>query len=202
MFIIDWWNSLSLASQIFSCIAFPSTLLLIIQTVSMLMGFDSDGDVTDGAEVDLDPDIDDVSADINGLDGLRIFTVRGIVAFLVVFGWVGIVLDSSGVALSITALIAAASGFLIMFLLAYLLRAVMKLRSDGNIDNRNAVGRSGKVYLTVPPKRSGEGKIQILFQSTYSEISAVTDEEEPITTGAEVIVTGLSGETTLVVKRK
>ena len=89
-----------------------------------------------------------------------------------------------------------------MFLLAFLLRAVMKLRSEGNIDNRNAVGTAGKVYLTVPPSRSGEGKIQIMLQGTYAEVSAVTDEAEAIPTGSEIIVTGVSGQTSLVVKRK
>lgn len=198
MFIIDWWNSLSTVSQIFTCIAIPSTLVLIIQTVMMLLGLSDDGDV----EADLDADIDEIPQDIEGLDGLRIFTVRGIIAFLVVFGWVGTVLDTSGANIYATISVSALCGFLMMVLLAFILRAVMKLRSDGNIDNRNAVGGSGKVYLTIPASRSGEGKIQIMLQGTYAEVNAVTDETESLPTGSEVIVTGVSGQTTLVVKRK
>ena len=89
-----------------------------------------------------------------------------------------------------------------MVALAFLFRAVMKLRSDGNIDNRNAVGTSGKVYLTIPPARSGSGKVQVLIQDAFVERDAVTDEAEPIPTGTEVVVIGVSGQVDLIVKKK
>lgn len=202
MFIIEWWNSLSLLSQIFTCIAFPATLVLLIQTVMMLIGFGDDSDVPDSTEADLDADVDDIPHDFEGLDGLRIFTVRGIVAFLVVFGWVGAVLDGAGVKMYITVPVSALCGFLMMVILAILLKFVMKLRSEGNVDNRNAVGTSGRVYLTIPPSRSGEGKVQVMLQGSLTEINAVTDETDPIKTGSEIVVIGVSGQTSLVVKRK
>ena len=89
-----------------------------------------------------------------------------------------------------------------MIVLSLLIKAVMKLRNDGNLDNKNALGVSGRVYLTIPPSRTGEGKVNILLQGTYVEMDAVTDEDAPITTGSEVVVTGISGQTTLIVKRK
>ena len=89
-----------------------------------------------------------------------------------------------------------------MYIIAALMRGVMKLRNDGNIDNKNALGTSGKVYLAIPPSRSGEGKVNVLLQGSYVEREAVTDENEAIPTGAEIVVTGISGQTTLVVKRK
>ena len=213
MFFVDWWDSLGLVTQIFYCIAVPSTLILLIQTILMFIGF---GEDADGAGDDIggdvgddvgDGDIDDVTeitddADASGLDGLRIFTIRGLIAFLVVFGWVGVVMNGSGAALWLTIPISTVCGFGMMFLLAYLLRLVMKLRSDGNIDNRNAIGTAGKVYLTIPPARSGEGKVQVMIQGSYSERNAVTDDEEPIPTGSEIIVVGISGQTDLVVRKK
>ena len=78
----------------------------------------------------------------------------------------------------------------------------MKLRNDGNTDNRNAVGTAGKVQLTIPPARTGEGKVHVMLQGSYVERSAVTDDEEAIPTGSEVVVVGVSGQTDLVVKRK
>jgi membrane protein implicated in regulation of membrane protease activity len=78
----------------------------------------------------------------------------------------------------------------------------MKLRSDGNADNRNAVGTAGKVYLTIPPSRSGEGKVQVMLQGSYVERNAVTDDTDAIPTGSEIIVVGVSGQTDLVVRRK
>lgn len=217
MFIIEWWNSLAVATQVFYCIAIPATLVLLIQTVLMLIGIGDDADGFDDADLDGvlddmdasdagdgifgDDDISDV-ADAAGFDGLRVFTLRGLVAFFVVFGWVGVAMQGADVSLWITVPVAAVCGFAMMVALAFLIRAVMKLRSDGNTDNRNAVGTAGKVHLTVPPSRSGEGKVHVMLQGSYVERSAVTDSDEAIPTGSEVVVVGVSGQTDLVVKRK
>ena len=206
MFLIEWWNSLSLTLQIFYCIAIPATLVLLIQTILMFLGlddggadFDADIDLdADGIPDDFDMDIDDVA----GLESLHIFTVRGIIAFFVIFGWVGIAMQSANINLIITIIAATVCGFAMMVLIAYLFKLVMRLKSDGNTDNRNALGSAGKVYLTIPPARSGEGKINIMLQGTYVERNAVTDETESIPTGSEIIVVGTSGQTSLVVKRK
>ena len=206
---IEWWNNLGTASQIFYCIAVPATLVLLIQTIMMLIGIGDDGDMDDIS--DLPDDTPDgvfgegdagETVDISGLDGLRIFTIRGIIAFFVVFGWVGVVMQEAGVHLAITLAIATASGFAMMTALAFLFRAVMKLRSDGNTDNKNAIGTSGKVYLTIPPQRSSAGKVQVMLQGAFVERNAVTDETEAIPTGAEIVVIGVSGQVDLVVKRK
>ena len=231
--MLAWWDSLSLISQIFACIAIPTTVVLAIQTVLMLIGLDTEG--ADGADISIDHGIDDLGTDSldvdaldtgdigagldmadgvfgedvplsdpdpSGLDGLRIFSVRGIIAFLVVFGWVGYVMDNAGAALWLSLPVAAVCGIATMVLMALLLRAVMGLRNNGNINNRNAIGTAGRVYLTIPPARSGEGKVNVLLQGSYVERDAVTDEEAPLPTGSEVVVVGLSGQTTLVVKRK
>ena len=214
MFIVEWFTSMNLAGQIFTCIAVPATLVLLIQTVLMLIGADSaeadgigddlpddipDGDTPDG--VFGSDEVTDV-VDSAGLEGLRIFTVRGIIAFFVVFGWVGVLMDNSGCRLWLTVLVSTACGIATMIGLAFIFKAVMKLRNDGNVDNRNAVGVSAKVQLIIPPERSGEGKVHLMLQGAYIERDAVTDDREAIPTGSEVIVVGVSGQTTLVVKRK
>ncbi len=211
----EWWNMLGTAAQTFYCIAIPATLVLVIQTVLIFIGIGESGDGvddlgTDGSFSDLAESGDGIYGtdsvsdmhDIGDLDGLRIFTLRGIIAFFVVFGWVGVAMCSAGVSLYVTVSVSILCGFAVMVGIAYLLRAVMKLRSDGNIDNRNAVGTHGKVHLTVPPARSGEGKVHIMLQGSYVERSAVTDQMEAIPTGSEVVVVGVSGQTDLVVERK
>lgn len=208
----NWWDSLSLVSQIFALIAIPTTGVLFIQTVLMLIGIGMDSGADFDGDIDVDGDLDtdgvfgdgEVDADIDptGLDSLRVFTVRGIIAFLVVFGWTGFVLDRASVNIGIVIPVAAIAGFVMMYILAVLMRAVMKLRNDGNLDNKNALGTSGRVYLTIPAERKGEGKVNVLLQGCYVEREAVTDENEPIPTGAEIVVVGVSGQTTLVVKRK
>ena len=213
--MIEWWNSLDIVLQVFYCIAIPSTLVLLIQTILMFigMGEDADGDIdvdSDAIADDL-PDVDEgvfgdntitEASDSWGLEGLRIFTVRGIISFFVVFGWVGVVMLTAGVPIWITLPVAVICGFGMMFLLAVLFKLVMKLRSDGNIDNRNAIGTSGRVYLTIPASRRGEGKVYVMLQGTYVERSAVTDDAEAIPTGSEIVVVGISGQTDLVVRKK
>lgn len=211
--MMDWWNTLSIASQVFYCIAIPATLLLVIQTVLLFLGIgdDADGvngdvatDVSDALPDDIPdtPDSDGIESDALGWDSLKLFILRGIVAFFVTFGWMGIVMDSAGAALWATIPVSFVCGSAMMVLLALLFRWLMNLRSDGNLDNRNAIGSSGKVYLTVPPSRSGEGKVQIMLQGVYAERNAVTDDEAPIPTGAEIVVVGVSGQTDLVVRKK
>ena len=220
MTIIEWWNALDMAVQVFYCIAVPATLVLLIQTILMFIGMDDDADgagdmgvdgAADGEIADDIPDMDEgvfgentvsEAHDGFGFEGLRIFTIRGIVAFFVVFGWVGVVMAGLDVSMYITIPVAIASGFAMMVLLAFLFKAVMRLRSDGNTDNRNAIGTAGRVYLTIPASRSGEGKVYVMLQGAYVERCAVTDEEESIPTGSEIVVVGVSGQSDLVVKRK
>ena len=214
--MIEWWNSLNALTQIFFCVAIPSTLVLIIQTILTFIGIGAESDFDTDAEIetpegmssdvgdgvfDSDTELDCESID-SGMDSLKLFTFRGIVAFLVIFGWVGVAMDSSGAPVWLTVPIALISGFVMMLSLALIMRMVMKLRNDGTADNRNAIGTAGRVHLTVPPSRSGEGKVHVMLQGAYVERDAVTDEEEAIPTGSEIVVVGVSGQTSLVVKRK
>ena len=211
MFIINWWNSLDLAAQIFYCIAIPASVILIIQTILTFVG------IGDGAEADADADIPDdadmpdgvfgndtvtEAHDFVGLEGLRILTLRGIIAFFVVFGWVGVVMNAFAIKLYITIPVAFVCGVAMMLLLAIIFRYLMKLRNNGNINNKNAIGVSGKVYLTITPSRQGQGKVQIIVQGAFIEREAVTDDVSAIPTGSEVVVVGVSGQTDLIVKRK
>ncbi len=210
MFLIDWWNSLGTASQAFACVAIPASLILVIQTVMLFFGFGEDGvddlpddlpeaDVSDGV---FGEELPTEAPDGIGQVGLRVFTLRGIVAFLVVFGWLGLILDGAGAALYITLPVSFVAGAVMMVLLALIFRAIMGLRNDGNADNRNAIGASGKVHLTIPPSRTGEGKVHVMLQGAYVERNAVTDDTSPIPTGCEVVIVGISGQTDLVVRRK
>lgn len=214
---VEWWNLLSTATQVFYCIAIPATLVLLIQTVLIFIGFGEGGDTPD--DIELDDALDSIgegdagdgifgadsvsdSHDLSDLGDLRILTIRGIVAFFVVFGWVGVAMQSAGLALYITIPVSLLCGFAAMVGIAFLLRAVMKLRGSGNIDNHNAIGTQCKVHLTVPPHRTGAGKVHVMLQGSYVERSAVTDETDPIPTGSEAVVVGVSGQTDLVVERK
>ena len=211
--MVEWWNALTGLERCFAYVAIPATLVLAIQTVLLLIGLGNGDAGTDGISdgVDLDgdgiPDIDlggmegndlhgdgipdmelDLDPDLPGREissdgGLRVFTIRGLVAFFSVFGWCGLAMLRSGAGAAISCLTSLALGSAAMIILA-------------------AMGACGSVYLTIPAARRQKGKVSLLVQDRLGEFDAVTDDEQPIPTGSEVVVVGVSGKSTLVVCRK
>lgn len=138
-----------------------------------------------------------------GLDGgLRLFTFRGIIAFLCVLGWVGVLCVRLALPLPVSVAVAAASGLVAMVLIALLFRFVYSLQADGTENIRDALGASGTVYLRIPPARTGRGKVNLLLGGRLVEKDAVTDETEQIADGEQIVVVGISGGTELIVQRK
>ena len=198
--MIEWFEALSVAGKVFVCVAVPSTLVLVIQTVMTFFGFgDGDGDA-DLPDLDGDGVPDGIfggneagetdNFEIAESSGLHMFSLRGIVAFFCIFGWLGLTMVTNGTEEWLAVLI------------AFLLKALSKLQSDGTMDIRYAIGVSGSVYISVPPQRSAKGKVNLLIQGKLEELDAVTDEETPLPFGTEVVVTGISGGNTLIVRRK
>lgn len=213
----NWWEGLDFLQKIFMIMAIPATAILVIQTILLLFGFsghDASTD-TDTSGLDLDQtDFPDASMDMDGdtdpgnldahdaSDGLRLFTVRGFVAFFTVFGWSGLVMTRSGVSPALSVVLAIVAGFAMMLVLALFLKWAMRLQSSGNIDRKNAIGKSASVYITIPPMRSGSGKVSVMVQEQLCEMDAVTDQEQEIRSGAQVTVVSVSPDGPLVVRPK
>lgn len=77
--------------------------------------------------------------------------MRGVVAFLVLFGWGGLWLHQVGLPGFLAVFLAIPIGFAGMVGIALAVRQALRLQYDGTLDLRNALGRTGTVYLTVPP---------------------------------------------------
>ena len=208
--MLEWWEALGSAGQVFACIAIPATVMLLIQMVLTLIGLGGDeGDADVEAEADGIDDgieIDDADEAFERGDvfdgGLRLFTLRGLIAFFSVMGWVGTICCGSGLHLALSILISVASGFLAMTVLALLMKWLFSLQYDGTENVREALGVSGTVYLRIPPARTGKGKINAIIQGKLCEKYAVTDEETIINVDEEVTVVVISGEEKLIVRRK
>lgn len=226
----EWWEGLSTLVQVLYCIAVPSTLLLLLQTILSISGFggDSDvnlsdtsgidmgdisgadfGDVSDIGDLGGVSDISDLAADapdgseinVHGsYSSLQLFTVQGIVAFLAVSGWVSIAALSSGLPSAGAIPLGLVAGFFAMYGIAKLVQISKKLTENGTIDFRNAIGENATVYIPIPPTGEGEGKVTLTLQGRFMECSAVSNEREMLKTGTSVRVTDLNGET-LVVER-
>ena len=205
-----WWDSLNGLQQVMFIIATVATSLMIILIIMMLIGMDG-GESFDG-DIDVDVDLDDVdggsfgdSADVFNqesffsLGGLKIITIRGMLAFFSIGGWVVFMMaDSSPVWLAI--LIGFLSGSLAAVLLALIMRAIFRLESSGNLDYSTAVGKTATVYIRVPKNNEGKGKIMLVHQGKMIEADAITKEANDILTKKEVKIIDLEDETTFLVK--
>lgn len=172
LFEWDW----SMATVYMACAA-GGGALLILQTLLLLLGW---GD----ADVDLDAD-----TDIDAGDGaFSLFSVRAVVSFFTFFGLTGWLGTARGWDPLMTVIAAVAAGTSLMFVVAWILAMQSKLESKGNLEPGNAVGMTARVYLRVPKKNSGFGKITVKLQNRSAEYNAFTNGKE-LPTGATVRIT-------------
>ncbi len=115
---------------------------------------------------------------------------RTVVAAMAFFGLIGLAAESAGVAPELVLAAAVCAGFGAMYGVFWMMKCLSRLRSDGTVRVRGALGKRGTVYLRIPAQRSGMGKILINLQNRTMEYEAMTSGPElPI--GTEVAVVEL-----------
>jgi membrane protein implicated in regulation of membrane protease activity len=100
-----------------------------------------------------------------------------------------VILLGYGAPILLAILGAALVGLVFLFLVFTLMRAIYRLSDSGTVDERNAAGCAGTVYLPVPGKRAGTGQVQVIVQGRTREIPCVTDAGEILSTGTHVRIT-------------
>ena len=229
LYLQYWWNSMDLLLRILYLIAVPASLILLIQIILTIIGFGSGPslDAGDASALDMgDLAGVDGSADLSGMDGidpgfvppemdsssansvlqsvdpdaLRLFSMAGIISFLTVFSWSAIILYQSGVSGGISVVIGFVLGLFAMYGAAKIIQLTVRFSESGNLRVHNAVGHTARVYIPVPAAGHGEGKVVLTLQGRFSELSAVTDKNEIIPTGALVKVVAIRDDTLVVEK--
>jgi membrane protein implicated in regulation of membrane protease activity len=192
MDISFFWESLTVLQKIHWIIALPATLIFIILLILTLVGNDSH-DFNAGHDHDFSSGHD---------DGMHIFSLKSILAFLMFYGWTGLAVFQYGIgSWFVITIISLGIGLLMMLFTAWLFFMMMKLQASGTLDVNNAIGQNAEVYLTIPGKKKGSGQVQLIIQGTYRTLDAVTEEIEDIKTGAFVEVIDVINDT-LVVRKK
>lgn len=211
-----WWMGLDLLHQVFYLIAIPFTVILVLQTILLLIGLGHDSDTDIDTDHDFDHDLDhdydhaldhdanhdfgdDAGHDHTGAQhaqGLRMLTLRGIVAFMAVSGWTGVSLLDLGAAPGLAVAGAAVAGLLAMLLVAWFMKTMTRLQQDGTLDLQNAVGLTGEVYIPITPEQ--KGKITLLLQERLCEMDAAGS--EPMKTGQRVKVIRVTDDNTAIVQ--
>ena len=185
IFGLDWTMELAYLA----CAAAGGTVL-VLQTVLMLFGV---GDAHPDVDMhhDVGGDAGD-GGDTEGHDGaFGLLSVRAVASFFTIFGLTGWLGLTQAWHPSLTLLVAFVAGLAVMLLVAWMLRMQMKLQTKGNLDPANAIGQAARVYLRIPGRNSGFGKVTLKLQGRTAEFNAFTLGDE-LPTGALVKINRMS----------
>ncbi len=154
------------------------------------------GDIDAGGDLDWDSD-GSSHGDVGGYWFFEMVSLRTLAAAATFFGLVGLTSDSAGLAPPVSLTLAASAGFGAMYAVYWMFKQLMKLQSSGTQQIRNAIGRPAQVYLRIPGKNGGAGKVHLSMQRRTVEYLAVTDELDEIPTGENVWVVEVVNSDTL-----
>jgi len=125
--------------------------ILVLQTIMMLVGIGGDHDVGH----DVGGDAGDLAGHDVGHVGdemsfLKWLSLKTIVSSLTFFGLAGMAAGKAGWSPWTGLGIAIAAGTASVLVIAFLMASLWKLQSRGNLDLKNAVGHTARVYLRIP----------------------------------------------------
>jgi hypothetical protein len=194
--IATWWADLSPVMKLLWGVTLTATLIFIIQTVMTFLGADADS-----TDFDMDVDTSLDGSDLSNIDsGANLYTFRNFVNFFLGFGWTAIILQPSVKSTALLVIIAVLVGLALVALVMYMFKWLSGMQQSGTIDvYKAAVGCKGKVYLTIPGERAGEGKVQITINNAVREYAALTD-SDTLKTGTPIKVVEVIDASTLLVE--
>jgi hypothetical protein len=171
-------------------IAIPTSLIFVIQSVMTFAGVDSH----DGLSADFDSDLH------GGDTPFQLFNFRNLVNFLLGFSWTGIsfynLMTNKIVLIGLSFAVGAA--FIMVFFL--IIRQIERLAEDNTFKINNSLNKTGSVYLTIPARKSGTGKVQVSVKGSFHELDAIT-ENDKIESNATVRIVRIESNNLVVVER-
>lgn len=182
---IRWWAHLSTAQQIFYAIGIVAGAVTLIMALLGLIG------------------IDHHDVDVSGVDhggGSSLFSTKPITGFFLGFGWGGGIALEGGLSLGVAMLIALAAGTVLMVVIAWLIRTIYSLRTDGTRQIKDAIGAVGTVYVTLPPNRAMGGQVSVTVSGRLETVGALNLATRTVASGEKVKVVGVVDASTLLVE--
>jgi hypothetical protein len=193
---------------------------VVFQFVLMMFGFgDGDGDLAGAHHGDFSGHAD-VGHDVGGADGhhagghdaghpgwletadadlghpgahwfYEVLSLRTLSAALTFFGLAGKTALAYGYSTTGSTILAIVVGIAAMYAVYWLFKQLYKLEHSGTENIRNAIGAPAVVYVPIPGKRAGAGKVTFRLQNRLVEYQAVTEDEERLRTGEKVVIVGI-----------
>lgn len=180
-------ENLPLLLKTFWFIAIPTSVVFIIQSIITFLGAD-----TESMDADFDGDTDIDSA-------FQLFSLRNLINFLLGFSWTGISFYTTIPNETFLILVALAVGLLFVYFFFIIIKQVQKLAEDNSFKIANTLNKTAEVYLPIPEKKSGKGKIMISINGSFHELDAMT-ENDKIPTNAIVKVVKIENNNLLIVE--
>ena len=191
-------------------------IVLSVRLVLMFMGGDMDGADGDASDMDMgDMDasgMDGADMDVSHADAadlhsaassdfdFKLLSLQSLSAFFTMFGLVGLAITrqwQQGVGASLVGAFLAGSAS--VWISGKMFSVAAGMQSSGTLNMRNAIGATGKVYLSIPDK--GIGRVTVKFQSRVMELDAISDDGSPIPTDTAIRVVDANDSNMLTVEK-
>lgn len=206
-------------NTLFTLAALIGGTVLAFQFVLMLLGFgDNGGDLAGADGGDLSAG-GDVAGDVAGNQAswheaadadlghptapwfYEVLSLRTLSAAVTFFGLTGKTTMAYGYSPIGSLALATLVGLAAMYVVYWLFKQVYKLQHTGTENIRNAIGAPAIVYVPIPGKRAGAGKVTFRLQNRLVEYQAVTEDDNRLATGEKVVVVAIVNSDTVRVAR-
>lgn len=136
---------------------------------------------------------------VDGHDTSRlvgVLSLQTIAAALTIFGLSGMAATGQQMTASGALLVGLGGAAGTVLLVSWTMGQLYQLKADGTARIERSIGKCGTVYLTIPEKRSGIGKVTLSLQNRTVEFQAVTAQEK-LPTGAKVVIVNVISSDTV-----
>lgn len=130
--------------------------------------------------------------------GSYLTNLQSLAAAMAFFGLGGAAVVSSGAPVWSAIAVGAAAGVAAMSGVAAMLRSMTAFESDGTVPIDAAIGALGQVYVSIPARQAGRGKVHVTVRDRLVEYEALTN-GDALASGEPVLVTDVAGTDALVV---
>ena len=139
-----------------------TTFFVLRLAIALLFG--------DGGEVD-----GDMSAGAGDGGVFNMFSLLSILAFFMGAGWMGLTCRIDWEFSSMVSAVAATGfGFILMMMASGLMLVARKLNRSVSYDPQTAVGRTASVYMSIPKRGDGTGKIIVNVSGRQKTMDAIS----------------------------
>ncbi|MEZ4775328.1 MAG: NfeD family protein [Bacteroidia bacterium] len=167
---METFGTLDPLLKTFWLVAIPSSIFFLLQTLMIFIG---------GHSHDLSGSDGGFDTGVEGVDSVfDLFSLKNLIHFLLGFSWTGIAFYESISSPILLIGIALIVGVLFVYMFFVVIRQLQKLAEDNSFQLTDTLGQTAEVYLTIPEKKSGKGKILVSARGSVHELEALTEGEK------------------------